>query len=142
MTDKTLTADERRELFGESFDDHQAEAEQRWGETEQWQQSAARTKRYTKADWARLKSEQNQIFARQVATRRGGADATSTEAMDAVEEHRLFIDRWFYDCPRAFHANLGDMYVADPRFIASMGGGDDAGYAEWLRDAMRANASR
>ena len=39
--------------------------------------------------------------------------------MDAVERHRLLIDRWFYPCSRAMHAQLGEMYVADPRFAAT-----------------------
>ena len=32
--------------------------------------------------------------------------------MDAAEQHRLHVNRWFYDCPPAFHRNLGDMYMA------------------------------
>ena len=39
--------------------------------------------------------------------------------MDAVERHRLLIDAWFYPCSREMHAQLGRMYVADPRFTAT-----------------------
>lgn len=142
MNDNTLSAAERRELFGEHFDDYQAEAQQRWGETEHWKQSAARTKRYTKDDWARLKAEQQEIFDRQVEVWRSGAAADSPEAMDAVEQHRLFIDRWFYECPPSFHVNLGELFVADPRYAETMAAGPADGYGEWLRDAIQANAER
>lgn len=142
MNDQTLTPADRRALFGADFEDLQAQAEQSWGESEPWRQSAARTKRYGKDDWTRLRAEQEAIFARQAATWRSGVEATSDEAMDAVEEHRGFIDRWFYDCPREFHANLGDLYVADPRYVVAMAGQDSEGYGEWLRDAIRANAQR
>lgn len=142
MNDRTMTDADRRALFGDGFEDLQTEAEQRWGDSEPWRQSAARTKRYGKDDWTRLRAEQEAIFARQVATWRSGVQPSSQEAMDAVEEHRVFIDRWFYDCPREFHANLGDLYVADPRYVTSMAGEDSEGYGEWLRDAIRANAER
>lgn len=142
MNDNTLTDAERRELFGDQFDDYQAEAEQRWGGTDAWKQSAARTKRYTKDDWTRLKTEQQQIFDSIVAVWRTGVAAGSPEAMDAVEQHRLFIDRSFYDCPREFHARLGELYVADPRYAESMAGEPLDGYGEWLHDAIQANAAR
>ena len=46
-----------KELFGEGFEDAQAEAEQRWGDSDAWQQSQRRTKGYTKADWEQVKAE-------------------------------------------------------------------------------------
>ena len=45
----------------------QAEAEERWGETDAWQQSAARTRRYTPADWERIKAEMDAVNAALVA---------------------------------------------------------------------------
>jgi len=61
--------------------------------------------------------------------------------MDLAEEHRLQIHRRFYDCGYDMHRGLGDMYVADPRFTATY----DAvrpGLAQYLRDAIHANADR
>ncbi|GAB2986664.1 MerR family transcriptional regulator [Actinotalea caeni] len=142
MSGTTLTAAERRELFGESFDEEQREAQERWGDTAQWKQSAARTKRYTKEDWERLKAEQRGIFDRIVATFRSGAAPERTEAMDAVEEHRVFIDRWFYDCPREFQVKLGELYVADPRYGEGIAGEALEGLGNWIRDAIVANAAR
>ncbi|MCB0951015.1 MAG: TipAS antibiotic-recognition domain-containing protein, partial [Mycobacterium sp.] len=67
----------------------------------------------------------------------------SEEAMNAAEQHRLHVNRWFYDCPPAFHRNLGDMYVSDPRYVATY---DESfglpGLAAYCRAAIHANADR
>ena len=46
MTNTPMTDDDMRELFGDGFDDYQAEAEQKWGETAEWKESQRRTKSY------------------------------------------------------------------------------------------------
>ena len=70
-----------------------------------------------------------------------GEPATSERAMDAAEQHRLHIDRRFYDLPHEFHRGLGDMYLADPRFTKNY---EDLrpGMAQYVRDAIHANAAR
>lgn len=47
----------------------------------------------------------------------------------------------FYDCPYPMHRGLGEMYVADARFTTQY---DQVapGLAQWLRDAIHANADR
>jgi len=67
--------------------------------------------------------------------------ATSVEAMDAAEQARQHITRWFYDCPVDMHRNLGDMYVADERFTATYEK-VAPGLAAYVRDAIHANADR
>ncbi|GMA85524.1 hypothetical protein GCM10025868_07740 [Angustibacter aerolatus] len=69
-----------------------------------------------------------------------GVDPTSTQAMDLAEEHRAGLAA-FYDCGYPMHRGLGDLYVSDPRFTAHY---DDRqpGLAQWLRDAVHANADR
>ena len=117
MEQRPATTDELKELFGDGFsEEYQAEAQERWGETDAWKQSARRTKSYTKADFERIKAESDAVNAAFVAALRSGAPATSTAAMDAAEAHRAHIERWFYDLDHGFHRGLADMYVADPRF--------------------------
>src|SRR5699024_5665412 len=109
--------EEQRELFGDGFsDEYAAEAQERWGDTDAWRQSQQRTARYTKADWARVKAESDEINAAFVAAMQAGEPPTSEAAMDAAERARLQIHEWFYDLTPEFHRNLGDMYVTDPRF--------------------------
>jgi DNA-binding transcriptional MerR regulator len=131
MSGNKLTRQEQKELFGDGFsDDYAQEAEQRWGETEAWKQSQGRTSKYTKADWVEVKAEMAD-----------GEPATSERAMDAAEQHRRHIHDRFYDLTPEFHRNLGDMYLADPRFTKNY---EDIapGLAQYVRDAIHANADR
>lgn len=142
MTGVNLTKEEQRELFGDGFsDDYAEEAQQRWGDTDAWKQSQARTSRYTKADWEQIKAAQEANGAAFVAAMEAGEPADSEAAMDAAEESRRIIERWFYDITPDFHRNLGDMYVADPRFTKTY---EDIrpGMAQFVRDAIHANADR
>jgi len=142
MEQRPATTDELKELFGDGFsEEYQAEAKDRWGETDAWQQSARRTKSYTKADFEQIKGEADAVNAAFVAAMRSGAPATSAEAMDAAEEHRAHIERWFYDLDHGFHRGLADMYVADPRFTTTYED-IEPGLAAYVHDAIHANADR
>jgi DNA-binding transcriptional MerR regulator len=138
----SLTPEERFELFGNGFsDEYQAEAEERWGDTEAWAQSQRRTSAYTKEDWVRIKTEADDVQHRFAELMRSGAAADSAPAMDVAEEHRQHISRWFYDCPPGMHAGLGQMYVEDPRFTAHY---EEVtpGLAQYVSTAVQANAAR
>ncbi len=139
---RPATTEELKELFGDGFgDDYAAEAQERWGDSDAWRQSARRTEGYTTEDWARIKADQDAVNAALVAALASGVPATSEQAMDAAEAHRAQIERWFYDLDHAFHRNLADMYVSDPRFTTSY---EDLapGLAAYVRDAIHANADR
>ena len=142
MDQRPATTEELKELFGDGFsEEYQAEAEERWGESDAWTQSARRTKRYTPADWAEVKAEGDAVNTGFVTALRSGEPATSEAAMDAAEAHRAHIERWFYDLDHAFHRGLADMYLADPRFTKTYE--DQApGLAAYVHDAIHANADR
>jgi DNA-binding transcriptional MerR regulator len=137
-----LNPDEMFEVFGD-FDptEHQAEAEERWGKTDAFKESQKRTSKYRKEDWKRLGKEAEEIGARLADAMKTGLPASSAAAMDLAEQARLHIDRWFYPCSHEMHRNLGEMYVADPRFAKHY---DDRlpGLAVYVRDAIAANADR
>ncbi len=141
-TGMNLTKEEMFEVFGD-FDpsEHEEEAERRWGETDAYQESARRTARYTKEDWLEIKAESEEIGRRWVEALRSGVDPTSEAAVDIAEAARLQIDRRFYPCPPEMHVNLGEMYLADPRFTKTY---EDMapGLAQFVRDAIVANAAR
>ena len=142
MKGVNLTKQEQQELFGDAFDDAYAqEAEDRWGDTDSWRQSQARTTKYTKADWEQIKAEGEASNAAFVAAMEAGLPATSAEAMDAAELARQHVTTWFYDLSPDMHRNLADMYVADPRFTRTY---EDVrpGMAAYVRDAIHANADR
>ena len=137
-----LTPEERLEVFGDFDPDQYAgEVEERWGDTDAYRESQRRTSSYTKADWQRMKDETQANGERIVAAMRAGLPADSAEAMDAAEEHRQHISRWFYDCSSEIHVGLAEMYIADPRFTATYEK-IAPGMAQYLHDAIMANAAR
>ena len=140
MSNQPATPDEMKELFGEGFQDAQAEAEERWGETDAWQQSQQRTKNYSKADWEEVRAESDRTHQAFTDAMDAGEPPTSELAMDAAELHRASMQR-FYDCSYDMHRNLADMYISDPRFTATY---DEIrpGMAHYVRDAIHANADR
>lgn len=141
MNGYRITPEEQHELFGGSFDDHAAEAEERWGSSEAWQQSQLRAKTYSKEQWQEIKEETDETNTRFVALMQAGVPATSTEAMDVAEDARRQIRRWFYDCSREMHAGIAELYVADPRYAQTY---EEvaAGLARYVHDAVVANAAR
>jgi hypothetical protein len=140
MSGNTLSKEQKKELFGEGFfDEHAEEAEQRWGETEAWQDSQSRMSNRTKKDWTRIQAEVEGSNAAFSAAMDAGLPATGAEAMDAAEQHRLHIQRWFYDITPELHCRLGDMYVTDPRFTKNYEN-IRVGMAQYVRDAIHANA--
>jgi MerR family transcriptional regulator, thiopeptide resistance regulator len=138
----TMTPEERLQVFGD-FDPekYEAEAEQRWGGTEAFKESARRTKSYRKEDWEKIKAEAGEIYGELARLVAAGASPTSAEAMDVAERHRAHITRWFYTCSLEIHRGLGQLYVDDPRFLASVDK-FGSGVAAFARDAFRANAER
>jgi len=120
MTDK-----EQKEMFGELFDgfdpaEYEAEVQERWGESDAYKQSAARTKRYTKADWQQIADEGAAITAAYVELMDADAAPDSPEALAVAESHCAYFSTWFYDCGPEMFGNLGKMWVADPRFTKNI----------------------
>jgi DNA-binding transcriptional MerR regulator len=137
-----LTPEERFEVFGDfDPDQHAAEVEERWGDTDAYRQSQQRVARYTKDDWERMKAESAEPVNRLVSAMQAGQPADSTEAMDAAEAHRQHISDWFYDCTYEIHVGMAEMYLADPRFTATYEK-IAPGLAQYLHDAIKANAAR
>lgn len=142
MNGYQISREEQREIFGDAFDDdYAAEAEQRWGDTDAWKESRRRTTSYTKEQWQEAKADQDEVQQRFAELLAAGTAADSEAAMDAAEEARQHIRRWYYECPREVHAGIAEMYVTDPRFTKTY---EDVapGLAQFVRDAIVANAAR
>ncbi|MDO5627168.1 MAG: MerR family transcriptional regulator [Mobilicoccus sp.] len=139
MTDKTLTPEEMSEIFGSDWNpDYQDEAEQRWGDTPQWEQSQARQQGMTREDWEAVKAESDALDADMAAAVRDGAAPGSETANALTERHRASIARW-YDCSHAMQVCLGRMYLEDQRFTDRYEA-VQPGLAQWLHDAIAENA--
>jgi DNA-binding transcriptional MerR regulator len=120
---------------------YEAEVQERWGDTDAYRASARRTQGYGKDDWQRIQEEQAAIYADAAAALRAGHAPESAEAMDVAERHRQSIERWFYPCGPAMHANLADLWEADARFAESIDA-HAVGLTPFLAAAVRANAQR
>lgn len=132
--------DEEEMFVAFDHSQYEDEVKERWGDTDAYRQSRERTTHMGKADFDRIAAENEAFVGRLAEAFTGGAAPDSDRAMDLAEQARLAIGQ-FYDCSHEMHVNLGDMYVADPRFTATYDSHAE-GLAAWFRDAIRANAER
>jgi MerR family transcriptional regulator, thiopeptide resistance regulator len=102
-----LTPQEMLEVF-QGFDPTQyaEEAEQRWGESDAYRESARRTSAYTKEDWLRIRAEADDVSSQFASAFSGGVAADSDEAMEVAEEHRQHISRWSTSARTTYTAAL------------------------------------
>lgn len=115
-------------------DRYAEEAKQRWGHTDAYRESHKRTSAYTKQDWAAVQAEMDAVFAGFAAL--VGHDPVSPEVRAQVGVWQALISRRFYACGNEMLAGLGEMYLADGRFQATL----DAygpGTAALMSEAMR-----
>lgn len=141
MNDQPATTEDLKELFGDGYnEEYQAEAEQRWGDTDKWRQSQERQATMTKEDWARIKADTEAFEADLGVAVREGVATDGDRAADLAERHRESINQHF-DCDHEFQVCLAQMYLSDPRFTQHY---EDLapGTAQWLHDAIVANAER
>jgi DNA-binding transcriptional MerR regulator len=136
-----LTPEEQLEVFGTDKigGEWADEAEQRWGETDAYQESQRRTARYTKADWERLKAESDSGLRAFADAMAAGVDPVGVDGMALAEDHRAFLCKWFYECSYDVHRDLAEMYVSDERFTATFEV-VAPGLAGFVHDAIVANA--
>ena len=137
-----MSDEDRKEMFGALFDgfdptEYEDEVQERWGETDAYKQSAARTKRYTASDWEQIKAEGDANTAEFVRLMDAGVAPDSPGALAAVAEKYAQLEKWFYDAPLEVFGNLADMWVNDPRFRKNIDKPRE-GLAEYERAAVKA----
>ena len=115
------------------------EAKERWGDTEAYKISSARTANYTESDWETIKAEQQAAVELFISAMNAGLPADSDEAAIAAEAHRICIDKWFYPCSHEMQSGLAEMYIADERFAKTYNDQVE-GLAQYVHDAIIANA--
>lgn len=111
------------------------EAKERWGSTEAYRQSEARTSKYTQADWQRISGEMDGIFAKFAAQMdKPLEDPAVQQTVRAWQDH---ITTNYYNCTDEILAGLGEMYTADERFRTNIDR-HAAGLAAFISQAIRA----
>ena len=119
------------------MDQYDNEVQKRWGDTEAYAQSQSRTSKYTHADFAAAKVDQEAATELFVYAFGNSISFREPEAQKAVVAHREAISKWFYECSVEMQKNLALMYVQDPRFKKYYDGRVN-GLAQYVHDAIMA----
>jgi len=98
------------------FDKYKAEAKEKWGKTDAYNEHAEKTKHYSKEKWNSLAEGMNDILAAFAACMKKGEEPDSTEVQNLVKTLQNHITENYYRCTDEILAGLGKMYVADERF--------------------------
>lgn len=106
--------------FEAKRDAYAAEAEERWGASDAWQEHEMKTKNYAGEKWQTLGTEMAGIFADFAAAMTQGLAPESDDAQALVKRLQDHISANYYICTSEILAGLGQMYTADARFRASI----------------------
>lgn len=120
-------------------DPYQQEAQERWGNTDAYRQSANRLKDYSAEDVELAKKDMNEATLIILDAMLAGLPADSPEAMAGAAAHRKSISDWWYECSYEMHVNLAQMYISDERF-SDFYEKMNVGLAQYVHDAIFANA--
>ena len=115
--------------------EYEDEVRARWGETEAYRQSAAKTSKYSKRDFEAAKVDQEAATELFVYAFGNSLPINSPKTSEAVRAHRDAISKWFYDCSIDMQKNLAKMYIEDPRFKEYYDG-RVGGLAQYVHDAI------
>lgn len=113
---QSQTTDELYDAFkDEDVKEYQEEVKQRWGDTDAYKQSMARTSKMTKAQMDELKQKGKAHTQALADNMYKGIDHPDVQALIKKSHEGV---NFFYDCSLEMFRNLGNMYVDDPRFTA------------------------
>ena len=116
---------------------YESEVQERWGDTDAYRQSKAKTSKYSKEDFEAAKVDQEAATELFVYAFGNSLPIDSPKTQEAVRAHREAISKWFYDCSIDMQKNLALMYIEDPRFKEYYDG-RVKGLAQYVYDAINA----
>lgn len=122
----TSEIDALREQYAE-------EAKARWGNTDAYRESTKRAAQWTEADKQRMEAESGEIFSGFAAL--VGTDPADARVQALVARWKAFISQSYYNCTNEILAGLGQMYIADERFMKNIDK-FGAGTAKLMSDAI------
>lgn len=94
------------------------EVKQRWGKSEQYQQSERKTALYDKEQWQQLDEEGADIIQQFAKIRQLAPDCE--QAQQLVARWQSYISDNFYTCTKPILGCLGQMYSQDERFTRNI----------------------
>jgi hypothetical protein len=114
---------------------YEEEVQARWGDTDAYRQSTAKTSKYSRQDFAAAKVDQEAATELFVYAFGNSLPIDSDKTKAAVLAHRQAITKWFYDCSVEMQKNLAVIYVEDPRFKEYYDG-RVRGLTQYVHDAI------
>lgn len=117
------------------MEQYENEVRERWGDTDAFKQSQAKTAKYSKADFQKAKVDQEAATELFVYAFGNSLPLNSEKTQEAVKAHRDAITKWFYDCNVDMQKQLAVMYIADPRFKEYYDG-RVRGLSQYVHDAI------
>ena len=115
---------------------YEDEAKQRWGNTDAYKESQAKTAGYSKEQWNDVLGGMNGIFAEFADCKKCGESADSDTAQRLAKKLQDYITANFYHCTDDILAGLGQMYVCDERFKNNIDKCGE-GTAEFVSNAIK-----
>ena len=98
------------------FEQYKAEAQEKWGNTNAYQEHAEKTRGYSKDKWNDLAAGMDAIMGQFAESMKHGDTPDSDAAQDLVKALQSHITEPYYHCTKEILFGLGQMYVADDRF--------------------------
>lgn len=134
-----MTGAERAKAWGGQWDARYAvEAQERWGDTPDWEESVRRKAAMTPEDWQEAARQTQALEADLAAAMGRGVVPGSQEANALAERHRQDLSRWF-EVTVAKQVLIARGYVADQRFVTHYNRRAE-GLVEWLKEVIDASA--
>ena len=115
---------------------YEAEARERWGNTQAYVEHTEKTKGYTPDKWKEANDGLMNIFAEFAALKNSGFEANSEEVQALVVKLQKYITDNYYTCTDEILSGLGQMYVNDERFKKNIDKAGGEGTAEFVNQAI------
>lgn len=140
MKNKTLSIEEKAALMGKDWmPEWESEAEQKWGETDDWKETQAHLSKMTDKDWQIHKKNMQTLEEKMCKLCSSGIAPDSDQALSLIEEYRKVCSLYHFDITYSKHVLLSRMYTDDTRFRQYYEK-HCVGFAQWLRSGIEANA--
>ena len=117
------------------FERYKEETRQRWGHTEPYGEYEEKTESLSMGQLSSPMERINEIMAEFAVCKEHGSSPSSTEAQNLVKELQDHITENFYTCTKEILSGLGQMYVADERFMKNIDS-HAPGTAEFIKNAI------
>ena len=115
------------------FDTYEAEVKEKWGDTDAYREYEERVEKEKRQD---LVKSPDDLMAQFASCMKNGETPCSTAAQSLVKTLQEHITKHYYRCTNEILAGLGEMYVADERFLHNIDKHAE-GTAVFIREAIR-----